>query len=97
LACGRPVVLADTVGSAPDLAADQAAGRVFPFGDIAALASVLRSITTHPPPLRIIAAKSDAYSVTAAADGIEAAIVRTVSERNSREHSSLVRRVKRGG
>jgi glycosyltransferase involved in cell wall biosynthesis len=81
LACGRPVVLADTVGSAPDLAADEVAGRVFPLGDISALANALRSIATHPPSLRMIAAKSDAYSVTAAADGIEAALVRTVSEK----------------
>ena len=35
LACGRPVVLSDAVGAAPDLAADETAGRVFPVGDVA--------------------------------------------------------------
>lgn len=74
LACGRPVVLSDAVGSAPDLAADGTAGRVFPVGDVAALAAVLDEVMACPPKPEVIAKKSEAYSLEAAADGIEMAL-----------------------
>jgi glycosyltransferase involved in cell wall biosynthesis len=74
LACGRPVLLSDAVGAAPDLAADCTAGRVFPMGDVPALAYALSRMTAHPPPHERIAAKSRAYSLAAAADGIETAL-----------------------
>ncbi len=77
LACGRPVVLSDAVGAAPDLIADQTAGRVFPVGDVPALAHALSRIMAHPPPREGIAAKSEAYSLAAATDGIEAALAKT--------------------
>jgi len=70
LACGRPIVLAETVGSAPDLAADGTAGEVFPLGDVAALsAATCRMMVSPPSPIQI-AAKSATYSLTAAAQGI---------------------------
>jgi glycosyltransferase involved in cell wall biosynthesis len=74
LACRRPVVLSHAVGAAPDLAADKKAGRVFPVGDVAALAAALNDIARRPPIPAMIIAKSDQYSLGAAADGIEAAI-----------------------
>ena len=74
LACGRPVLLADTVGAAPDLAADEVAGRVFPVGNISALCDALLSIIANPPSLQQIVAKSKANSLDASARGIEAAI-----------------------
>jgi glycosyltransferase involved in cell wall biosynthesis len=74
LACGRPVILSDAVGSAPDLATDKTAGRVFPVGDVAALAAVLHDIVTSPPTPAMIAAKSEVYSLAAAVDGIQAAL-----------------------
>jgi glycosyltransferase involved in cell wall biosynthesis len=49
LAYLRPIVLADTVGSAPDLAADQTVGGVFPVSDIAALANAIWSLLRNPP------------------------------------------------
>ena len=76
LACSRPILLADTVGAAPDLAADAVAGKVFPVGDISALSAALLSIVGSPPSPRVIAAKSKVYSLEAAADGIEAALSR---------------------
>jgi glycosyltransferase involved in cell wall biosynthesis len=79
LACGRPVILSDAVGAAPDLAADATAGRVFPVGDIAALAEALHAVLSSPPALEKIAAKSRAYSLAAAADGIEAALSMTAA------------------
>jgi glycosyltransferase involved in cell wall biosynthesis len=70
LACGRPIVLSDAVGCAPDLAADRAVGRLFPVGDIAALTNAIWSLLRDPPSLDSIAAKSAAYSPAAAASGI---------------------------
>src|SRR5258708_39890753 len=70
LACGRPIVLSDAVGSAPDLAFDQTAGRVFPVGDIAALTNAIWNVLQYLPSSNLIAAKSAAYSPTVAANGI---------------------------
>ena len=70
LACGRPIVVSDAVGCAPDLAASGKAGRVFAAGDIAALAAALSDLFSRPPETVAIAAMSTKYSVRAAADGI---------------------------
>jgi glycosyltransferase involved in cell wall biosynthesis len=52
LACGRPVVLSDAVESAPDLAADGKSGRVFPVGNVGALAdAVAEVVDRNPPPI----------------------------------------------
>jgi glycosyltransferase involved in cell wall biosynthesis len=77
LACGRPVVLSEAVGAAPDLVGDRTAGSVFPVGDVPALADSLSIIMTHPPRREGIAAKSQAYSLIAAAEGIETALAKT--------------------
>jgi glycosyltransferase involved in cell wall biosynthesis len=79
LACGRPIILSDAVGAAPDLAGDMTTGRVFPVGNIAKLAEALHEILTSPPTPEVIAAKSSAYSSVAAADGIEAALSMTTT------------------
>jgi glycosyltransferase involved in cell wall biosynthesis len=79
LACGRPVVLADTVGAAPDLAADGRAGRTYPMGNIAALGDALAEILRLPPTHQAITTKSTAYGVPAAADGIERAVAAAVA------------------
>jgi glycosyltransferase involved in cell wall biosynthesis len=70
LACGRPVVLSSAVGSAPDLAGDGLAGRMFPVGNIAALADVTAKVLDCPPLPGAIEAKSAAYSVENATGGI---------------------------
>ena len=70
LACGKPIVLADTVGSAPDLAADGSAGRVYPAGNILSLADNILDVLNAPPSREMIAAKSEKYSIVAAADGM---------------------------
>jgi glycosyltransferase involved in cell wall biosynthesis len=85
LACGRPIVLSHTVGAAPDLAEDEIAGRVFPLGDVVALANALRDVTAHPPSLQMIAKKSKTYSIASAINGIEAAIIKTVSAKTRGE------------
>lgn len=70
LACGRPIVVSDAVGCAPDLAGDGSAGRVFPVGDPVALADALASLLDRPPASAAIASINRANSVDAAVDGI---------------------------
>jgi glycosyltransferase involved in cell wall biosynthesis len=74
LACGTPIIVSDAVGCAPDLAADGAAGGVFPLGDIASLRQTILTMLNAPPSREAIAARSDAYGLAAAADGVEAAL-----------------------
>ena len=82
LACGRPIVVSETVGCAPDLAADGRAGRMFALGDIVALADALSHVLEHPPDGASIAAKSIAYSVSAAANGIVRGVGSTLKNRH---------------
>jgi len=74
LACGRPVILSDAVGAAPDLVGDGTTGRLFPVGDTVALAAAIRSVLDCPPKPERISAKSAAYSLDAAADGVFQAV-----------------------
>ncbi len=90
LACGRPVVLSDAVGAAPDLAEDGTAGRIFPVGAVRALADAMSDLIAHPPPREAIVAKSQAYSLAAGAAGIEAALAKTVPATTRRALSRLV-------
>jgi len=70
LACGKPIVVSDEVGCAPDLAADGIAGRVFIARQIPALAEALLNVLVHPPKLKAIAEKSEIYSIRNAVHGI---------------------------
>jgi glycosyltransferase involved in cell wall biosynthesis len=70
LACSRPVVLSEMVGAAPDLAADGSCGRTFPVGNVSALANAIAEILDRPPLPSSLSAKSCAYSLCAAVDGI---------------------------
>ena len=80
LACGRPIILADAVGAAPDLAADGSAGQTYPLGDIAALSRALRNVLASPPKQTGISSKSNAYSLEAAAKGVELAVASTLAK-----------------
>ena len=73
LASGTPVVLSESVGSAPDLAADGYVGRSFSTGDIVKAADALALTIRNPPDLVSIEEVSDRYSIEAASDGIIAA------------------------
>jgi glycosyltransferase involved in cell wall biosynthesis len=74
LACGTPIIVSDAVGCAPDLAADGLAGSVFPLGDIASLRQTILAMLNAPPSQEAIAARSNAYGLAAAVDGVEAAV-----------------------
>jgi glycosyltransferase involved in cell wall biosynthesis len=79
LACGTPVVVSDAAGCAPDLAGDGAAGAVAALGDIAALGSAIRTMFETPPASREIRAKSEAYGLAPAVEGIERAFAATMA------------------
>jgi glycosyltransferase involved in cell wall biosynthesis len=81
LACGTPIILADTVGCAPDLAADGRVGRVFPVGDVAALAHAIGEVVRRPPSRGEIAAKSRAYGLAPAVAGIVDALAAVTQRR----------------
>ncbi len=70
LASGRPVIVSEACGCAPDLAADGKAGRVAPLGDIDAFAVAIASLIDVPPSVEDIRARSDSHSIVRAVDGI---------------------------
>jgi glycosyltransferase involved in cell wall biosynthesis len=73
LACGRPIIVSDLVGCAPDLAADEFVGRTFPFGDCQRLAKSIVAVLDERPSVEAIRKQSRAYSVEAACEGISKA------------------------
>lgn len=74
LACGRPIVVSDAVGCGPDLASDGNVGRTFELGDTDGLAEAIASTLRSPPSAERIEHISEAFSITAAAGGIEEAL-----------------------
>jgi glycosyltransferase involved in cell wall biosynthesis len=70
LACGRPIVVSDAVGCAPNLAADGVVGRTFPLGNYRRLAEEIAAVLDAPPPLAAIKSRSKEYNIDAACDGI---------------------------
>jgi glycosyltransferase involved in cell wall biosynthesis len=76
LACGLPIIVSDSCGCAPDLAADGTVGRSFPTGDIGALARALANLLRAPPSRQRIADVAKKYSLEAAASGINEALAK---------------------
>jgi glycosyltransferase involved in cell wall biosynthesis len=83
LACGRPVVVSQACGCAPDLTAAGAAGRAFPTGDVDALARCLVSFMRAPPSRQAMAEVAQRYSLDRAAAGICEALGRVTCGRIS--------------
>jgi glycosyltransferase involved in cell wall biosynthesis len=79
LACTTPVIVSDAAGCAPDLAADGAAGRMYPAGDCEACAHALIALFDEPPSPRAIDEVSGRHSVARAADGVMAGLSAVVS------------------
>ena len=73
LACGRPVVVSDAVGAAPDLAMGFPVCRVYPEGNIRVLAETLRDVLRDPSASEAVADQSKRFSVAMAVEGIERA------------------------
>lgn len=74
LACGRPIIVSDACGCAPDLARDGRAGRRFPVGSVKALAENIQDAMAAPPAATEIAKVSKAYSLDAAIAGVVTAL-----------------------
>jgi len=70
LACGIPIIVSETCGCAPDLAADGTAGRVAPLDDIGGLAAAITDLLYRPPSSEDFSRKASNYSVDAAVQGI---------------------------
>lgn len=74
MACARPCIVSDRVGCGPDLVIPRQTGRVFPLGDIDALANSMLELAQDPE--RMISMGVEArsrlrnYSVETAVDGI---------------------------
>lgn len=78
LASGKPIIVSDAVGCAPDLTADVRCGQVFAMGDHEALAKALSTVMNSTIDLASIAKISDTHSIQRAVDGIHAAIIASV-------------------
>ena len=77
LACGRPIIVSDACGCAPDLACDGKVGRTFPTGDHARRSrDAIGALAASAALPAAIAALSQAYSLEAAVDGIRCAVDR---------------------
>ncbi|MBD1207407.1 MAG: glycosyltransferase family 4 protein, partial [Ignavibacteria bacterium] len=74
LACGVPILVSDQVGCGPDLAKGGGVGRIFPMGDIRALADAIAAGLTFPPSSEAVARVSDLHSIEAACEGIVEAL-----------------------
>jgi glycosyltransferase involved in cell wall biosynthesis len=74
LACGRPVLLSDAVGCAPDVAEHLGPQAVFAAGNISAMASRLKALLLAPPAPDRLRRASAAFSLDAAATGIKRAL-----------------------
>lgn len=74
MACGKPAILSDAVGCAPDFATAVGAARTFPLGDSVACAEVLCETLTQPPPVEGIKKISQKFSIDAAIEGIMLAV-----------------------
>jgi glycosyltransferase involved in cell wall biosynthesis len=70
LACGRPIIVSEACGCAPDLAADGNAGQNFPVRNVSSLAKAIRDVIANPPSLESIQKISCKYSLDAAVAGI---------------------------
>jgi glycosyltransferase involved in cell wall biosynthesis len=74
LACGRPIIISDAVGCAPDLAANGVVGRTFPLGNCHRLAEAIAAVVDEPPPPDAIQKLSRAYNIDYACNGIVKAL-----------------------
>jgi glycosyltransferase involved in cell wall biosynthesis len=76
MACGRPAIVSDRVGCGPDLVSPGETGECFPFGDTAALATMLAGAAADPRRLRGMgeAARSRVLAGYTAARAVEATV-----------------------
>ncbi len=74
LACGKPIVVSDAVGCAPDMAARLGECVVFPMGDTGALATNLQRLIKYPFDRALLVSTAATFSLEGACSGIENAV-----------------------
>jgi glycosyltransferase involved in cell wall biosynthesis len=87
LACGRPVIVSEACGCAPDLARGGEAGRSCAVGDIPAFAAAIRAVVDGPPALKLMQDLSNQYSLRAAAEGVITALYAGGRPQRDRVHA----------
>jgi glycosyltransferase involved in cell wall biosynthesis len=70
LVCGRPIVVSDATGCAPDLVGDGSCGRIYPMGNVVKLAEALEDALLKPPSSASIEKKLGEYGIESACQGI---------------------------
>ncbi|CAA2141120.1 glycosyltransferase family 4 protein [Hyphomicrobium sp. ghe19] len=90
LACGRPIIVSEECGCAPDLARDGIVGRTFPMGNTRSFADALAERVAKRPKPDQLASISRAYSLEAAASGIRGAFDWVLSERNRGQRARIL-------
>jgi glycosyltransferase involved in cell wall biosynthesis len=74
LACGRPIIVSDACGCAPDLASDTGAGLTHPVGDVQKLSVAILEIIGNPRREYCIERVSERFNLKSAASGIAGAL-----------------------
>lgn len=74
LASGLPIVVSDACGCAADLASDKRAGRVYPMGEVGALADAVTDLLANLPERSAVLEKASDYSIENAVKGFAAAL-----------------------
>lgn len=79
MACGLPAIVSDAVGCAPDLVQDGETGAIFPCGDVATLAGVIRSWADDRKGVISMGRRAEAhvrarYSIEGAVKGLAGAV-----------------------
>jgi glycosyltransferase involved in cell wall biosynthesis len=90
IASGRPVVVSDAVGCAPDLAKNNSSGRTFPLGDIPALTNAICETLLTDPSIEALRRQSQRYCLASAADGVMEALNRVCKHQSPRRLSDAV-------
>jgi glycosyltransferase involved in cell wall biosynthesis len=82
---GVPAIVSDRVGCGPDLVDEHVTGRIFPFGDVKALARALLDVAADPEGRREMGSRARfrvaAYSADRAVEGTLAAVAFATGER----------------
>lgn len=81
LACGRPVLVSDAVGCAPDMAKCLGAGAVFPVEDVRTLAASMQQVLSASFDRALLAETATAFSIHAACSGVECAVRALTAEK----------------
>jgi len=88
MSCGRPAVVSDAVGCAPDLIHDGLTGAIFPLSDVKALSKILIALAGNPERLRTMGERGRAglriFSRDAAVQGVVDAVEAVTMKRRTR-------------